>query len=65
MSGKNREHYADRIVKHKLRKMYAIVLVIIIIAAVAAMLWIGQKNRIYTMTELLSLKKVANRHITG
>lgn len=54
MSGKNREHYADKIVKHKLRKMYAIILVVIIIAAVAAMLWIGQKNRIYTMTELLS-----------
>jgi len=54
MSEKNREHYADKIIKHRLRKLYAAVLVLIIIGAVCAIIWIGQKNRIYTMTEVLS-----------
>ena len=54
MRGKDREHYANKIVKHRLRKIYATILVLVILVAVAAILWIGQKNRIYTMTELLS-----------
>lgn len=43
-----REHYADRIVKHRLRKLYQGALVAALVAAVAAALFITQRNRVYT-----------------
>lgn len=46
--GGKREHYADRIVKYRLRRLYQVCLIIVVIAAVAAVLWISRKNRVYT-----------------
>lgn len=43
-----REHYSDRIVKYRLRKLYQGVLIAAVIAAAGAALWISQKNRVYT-----------------
>lgn len=45
---RKREHYADKIVKHRLRKLYQGCLVVIVIAGIAAVIWITQKNRVYT-----------------
>ncbi len=46
--GPKREHYSDRIVKHRLRRLYQGALVIAAVAAAAAAVWITQKNRVYT-----------------
>ena len=46
--GPKREHYSDKIVKHRLQKLYQGALVIAVIGAVAAAVWITQKNRVYT-----------------
>ena len=46
--GPKREHYSDKIVKHRLRRLYQGALVIAAMAAVAAAVWITQKNRVYT-----------------
>lgn len=46
--GREREHYSDRIVKHRLRKLYQSCLVVAVVAAAAAAVWISQKNRVYT-----------------
>lgn len=46
--GREREHYADKIVKLRLRKLYQGCLIVVVIAAIAAVLWISQKNRVYT-----------------
>lgn len=43
-----REHYSDKIVKHRLRRFYQGGLIAALIAAVAAIVWITQKNRVYT-----------------
>ncbi len=49
---RGREHYADKIVKHRLHRIYRGILIIVVIAAVAAALWISEKNRIYTDYEV-------------
>lgn len=46
--GREREHYSDRIVKYRLHKLYQGVLIAAAAAAVAAVVWISQKNRVYT-----------------
>ena len=49
-----REHYSDKIVKYRLRRLYQGALVAAVIAAVTAAVWITQKNRVYieyTVTE--------------
>lgn len=43
-----REHYSDKIVKYRLRKLYQGTLAAAVIAAAGAGLWISQKNRVYT-----------------
>lgn len=43
-----REHYSDKIVKYRLRKLYQGILAAAVIAAAGAGLWISQKNRVYT-----------------
>ena len=43
-----REHYADRIVKHRLRRLYRAGLIIAALAVVGAALWVTQKNKVYT-----------------
>lgn len=43
-----REHYSDKIVKYRLRKLYQGALVAAVIAAAGAAFWISQKNRVYT-----------------
>lgn len=45
---RGREHYSDKIVKYRLRKLYQGTLVAVVIAAVGAAFWISQKNRVYT-----------------
>lgn len=49
---REREHYSDRIVKHRLHKLYRACLIVALIAAVAAIIWIRQRNRIYTEYEV-------------
>lgn len=59
---RKREHYSDKIVKHRLHRLYQGSLVIVAIAAVVAAVWITQKNRVYTeytITESYD-RKVAN-----
>ncbi len=46
--GLKREHYSDKIVKYRLHRLYQGSLVFVVIVAVAAALWISQKNRVYT-----------------
>lgn len=46
-SGK-REHYADKIVKYRLRRLYQGALVVVLIGAAAAAVWISRKNQVYT-----------------
>lgn len=46
--GGKREHYADKIVKYRLHKLYQAFLVIVVAAAAAAVFFIGQRNRVYT-----------------
>lgn len=46
--GQKREHYSDKIVKYRLRKLYQGCLVALMIAAIGAVFWISQKNRVYT-----------------
>lgn len=46
--GPKREHYSDRIVKYRLHRLYQGALIIVLMAAVAAAVWITQKNRVYT-----------------
>ena len=46
--GPKREHYSDKIVKYRLRKLYQGALVIVIAAAIVLAVWITQKNRVYT-----------------
>ena len=46
--GPKREHYSDKIVKYRLRRLYQGALIAVVIAAVAAAAWITQKNRVYT-----------------
>lgn len=46
--GHKREHYSDKIVKYRLRKLYQGTLVIVALAALVAAFWISQKNRVYT-----------------
>ncbi len=43
-----REHYSDKIVKYRLHKLYQGALAVVAVAAVAAAVWITQKNRVYT-----------------
>ena len=45
---RKREHYSDKIVKYRLRKFYQGSLIVAAIAAVAAIFWISQRNRVYT-----------------
>ena len=45
---RGREHYSDKIVKYRLRKLYQGALAAAVIAAAAAAFWISQKNRVYT-----------------
>lgn len=45
---RKREHYSDKIVKHRLHRFYRGSLVIAAMAAAAAALWISQRNRVYT-----------------
>lgn len=49
---RKREHYSDRIVKYRLHKLYQDCLIVVAAAAVAAALWITQKNRVYTEYEV-------------
>lgn len=61
--GAKREHYSDKIVKHRLQKLYQGALVMVAIAAIAAAIWITQKNRVYTeyvITESYDRKVSAN-----
>lgn len=61
--GREREHYSDRIVKYRLHKLYQGFLVTAVIAAVAAVAWISQKNRVYTeytVTESYTRNVAAN-----
>lgn len=46
--GWKREHYADKIVKHRLRRLYQVCLAIAVLAAVGAVVWMVQKNKVYT-----------------
>lgn len=46
--GLKREHYSDKIVKYRLRKMYQGFLILVIAAGIAAAFFISQKNRVYT-----------------
>lgn len=46
--GREREHYSDKIVKHRLHRLYQGALAAVALAAVAVALWITQKNRVYT-----------------
>lgn len=43
---RKREHYSDKIVKYRLRKFYQGSLIVAAIAAVAAIFWISQRNRV-------------------
>lgn len=45
---KKREHYSDKIVKYRLRKLYQGFLAVVAVAGIAAAFWISQKNRVYT-----------------
>lgn len=45
---RKREHYSDKIVKYRLRKLYQGCLIVVVIAGIGAALWITQKNRVYT-----------------
>ena len=61
--GPAREHYSDKIVKYRLRKLYQGCLIAAVIAAVAAILWVGQRNRVYTdytITETYAKNASAN-----
>lgn len=46
--GRRREHYSDKIVKYRLRKLYQGALATAVLAAIGAAFWISQKNRVYT-----------------
>lgn len=46
--GLKREHYSDKIVKYRLRKVYQGFLILVIAAGIAAAFFISQKNRVYT-----------------
>jgi len=66
--GARREHYSDKIVKYRLRKLYQGALAIAAIAAVAAAAWITQKNRVYTeyaVTESYGREVSANAKTIG
>lgn len=45
---KKREHYSDKIVKYRLRKLYQGFLAVVAVAGIAVAFWISQKNRVYT-----------------
>ena len=45
---RKREHYSDRIVKHRLRKLYQGCLIAAVIAGIGVVVWLNQKNRVYT-----------------
>lgn len=45
---RKREHYSDRIVKHRLRKLYQGCLIAAVIAGIGGVVWLNQKNRVYT-----------------
>ncbi len=47
-----REHYSDRITKHRLHRIYRACLVLTVMIAAAAVFWISQKNRVYTEYEV-------------
>lgn len=51
-NNQEREHYSDKIVRHRLRRIYSVCLILIGIAAVGALVWINQKNKVYTGYEV-------------
>lgn len=46
--GQKREHYSDKIVKYRLRKVYQGFLILMLAAGIATAFFISQKNRVYT-----------------
>lgn len=60
---RKREHYSDRIVKYRLRKVYQGFLAAAVIAGIGTALWISQRNRVYTeftVTETYARDVAAN-----
>lgn len=51
-NNKEREHYSDKIVRHRLHRIYRACLILIGIAAVGALVWINQRNKVYTEYEV-------------